>query len=186
MEYKNILNIDNRNDFRTWLMEHYHSEKECWVVAKRGKPQENQLNYLDAVEEALCFGWIDSTYGLVNGIRMQRFSPRTKKSNWTELNKERVKRLDKLGLMTEDGLKIVPKEEFVFDEELVKLMKENEVWEIFTSFPPLYQRIRFSNLLSTMNYSKDAFEKLFENFIKKTKEHQMYGEWNDYGRLLNY
>ena len=88
MQYDNVLYITTRADFRAWLAEHHDTAKECYVVCKRGRPgDENVLYYLDAVEEALCFGWIDSTVRKIDGISMQRFSPRSKKSNWTELNK---------------------------------------------------------------------------------------------------
>ena len=94
--------ITSRSDFRRWLTENHDTASEVWVCVRRGKPNDEAVFwYLDAVEEALCFGWIDSTNKLVDGVRMQRFSPRKKNSLWTELNKERVRRLEKLGLMTE-------------------------------------------------------------------------------------
>ncbi len=105
----NILDIKNRQQFRQWLIENHATERECWVVAKRGKTApDDALWYLDAVEEALCFGWIDSTLKSVNGEPLQRFGPRTKSGKWTELNKERCRRLEKLGLMTESGRKACP------------------------------------------------------------------------------
>ncbi len=76
---KKILDIRSRDEFRQWLMEHSASEKECWIAVKRGKtPPEDALWYLDAVEEALCFGWIDSTLKNVEGVSLQRFGPRSK------------------------------------------------------------------------------------------------------------
>ena len=91
----NILPAKNRKEFREWLVVNATSSSECWVNVKRGKPvYEDVFYYLDAVEEALCFGWIDSTHKEINGVRMQRFTPRKKNSPWTELNKERVCRLD--------------------------------------------------------------------------------------------
>ena len=64
----NILQIDNRKAFRRWLALHADNENECWVELKRGRPAaDDRFYYLDAVEEALCFGWIDSTYKLING-----------------------------------------------------------------------------------------------------------------------
>ncbi|MBR3311165.1 MAG: hypothetical protein IKG15_04980 [Solobacterium sp.] len=106
---KNILDIKNRRQFREWLMLHSETETSCWVDVKRGRPQDDDVfYYLDAVEEALCFGWIDSRQKLINGRRMQRFSPRKKYSPWTELNKERVRRLEKLGLMTDAGRAVLP------------------------------------------------------------------------------
>jgi len=106
---KNILQIDNRKDFRVWLALHADNEIECWVELKRGKPiDENTFYYLDAVEEALCFGWIDSIQKQIGGKSLQRFTPRKKNSTWTELNKERVRRLEKLGLMTDAGRAVLP------------------------------------------------------------------------------
>ena len=82
----NILDVNNRIEFREWLSLHADSENECWVELKRGKPTEPDFfYYLDAVEEALCFGWIDSTHKVIDGRRMQRFTPRKKNSPWTEL-----------------------------------------------------------------------------------------------------
>ena len=78
----------NRSEFRSWLAENSQIASECWVTVKRGKPtDETEFWYIDAVEEALCFGWIDSNHKLINGVRMQRFTPRKKNSPWTELNK---------------------------------------------------------------------------------------------------
>lgn len=77
---KNILELSTREQFRNWLSQHHLSEKECWIAVKRGKtPPDNALWYLDAVEEALCFGWIDSTLKNVDGTAFQRFGPRRKK-----------------------------------------------------------------------------------------------------------
>lgn len=75
-------------------MEHHNNAKECWVTVKKGKPSDDAfLYYLDAVEEALCFGWIDSTNRIHDGRTLKRFSPRKKSSQWSELNIERCRRL---------------------------------------------------------------------------------------------
>ena len=64
----NILQVKNRTAFREWLLSNAASESECWVELKRGKPaDDDQFYYLDAVEEALCFGWIDSTHKVIDG-----------------------------------------------------------------------------------------------------------------------
>ena len=80
------------------------------MVAKRGRPSDNTTFwYLDAVEEALCFGWIDSTTKKLSDIvTAQQFAKRRKNSNWTELNKKRCRRLEKLGLMTDSGRATLP------------------------------------------------------------------------------
>ena len=72
MEEHNILCIANRSEFRAWLEAHHASERECWVDVKRGRPVDDKhFWYLDAVEEALCFGWIDSRHKLIDGKRIQ-------------------------------------------------------------------------------------------------------------------
>ena len=98
----NILKAKNREELRLWLENNYETQKECWVIVKRGKSQnDDTFWYIDAVEEALCFGWIDSTVKkLDTGITIQRLSPRKKGSIWSELNKERCRRMEKLGKMT--------------------------------------------------------------------------------------
>ena len=103
----NILKAKNREELRLWLENNYETQKECWVIVKRGKPQnDDTFWYIDAVEEALCFGWIDSTVKkLDTGITIQRLSPRKKGSIWSELNKERCRRMEKLGKMTQAGKK---------------------------------------------------------------------------------
>ncbi|MBP5467493.1 MAG: thymidylate synthase [Clostridia bacterium] len=190
MEYKNILDIKNRQDFRRWLERNEKTESECWVAVKRGKPvDETVFYYIDAVEEALCFGWIDSTTKEIDGKRMQRFSPRKQGSLWTELNKERVRRLIKLGLMTDAGRKVLPplgKNSFQIDKGIEITMKNAGAWTTFKSFPPLYQRVRAYNVTFYKKRSPEAYEKALSHIIAETKKGKMFGEWNDYGRLLNY
>jgi len=184
---ENILEIKTREQFRLWLEINSTKEKECYIYLKRGKPTSNEFCYLDGVEEALCFGWIDSTLTKINGKNYQRFSPRTKNGKWTELNKERARRLIKLGKMTEIGIQSLPDLNAPFEPNLVivNAIKNEGVWDTFITFPELYQRIRLYNLNSYFN-DKISFEKSFSNFLKNTKAGKMYGEWNDYGRLIDY
>lgn len=186
----NVLQIKSKEEFRNWLLVNSSNETECWVMLKRGKPAEpGEFYYLDAVEVALCFGWIDSTQAIVDGVIMQRFTPRRKSSNWTELNKERVRRLEKLGLMTEAGRKALPSGKcmrFKLDPDVEEALKKARVYRKFKSFPPLYQRVKAGNLAFYKKRDAVAYEKMLKRLIVETKEGRMYGEWNDYGRLLNY
>ena len=189
MAYENVLNIYSRQDFRSWLEENCATEKECYVYAQRGKPtDENILWYIDAVEEALCFGWIDSTIRIIDGKTMQRFSPRNRKSNWTELNKERVRRLEKLGLMTDVGRAVLPDMDirFKIDKEIENELKKARIWTKFRKLHPLYQRIRASNLAFYKQHHPKSYEGMLKHIIEETKKENMYGNWNDYGRLLDY
>ena len=105
MEIVNLLHFKNRSELRQWLKENY-KEKCCWVVTYRSKcpPEWPAIPYIEVVEEALCFGWIDSTLKrLPDGRLAQRLSPRRAKSHWTQLNMDRCVDLEDIGLMTETG-----------------------------------------------------------------------------------
>ena len=95
----------NRNEWRLWLEENHSSEKEVWVVIQKKKSQRTGLRYEEAVEEAVCFGWIDSKMQSVDAKSFrQRFSPRKKNSIWSKKNKQTAKKMIKAGKMTEAGL----------------------------------------------------------------------------------
>ena len=106
MEIINLLHLSSRSELRWWLMENHDKEWCCWVVSYRGKcaPEWPAVPYVEVVEEALCFGWIDSTLKrLPDGRLVQRLSPRRPKSHWTQLNMDRCASLEARGLMTEAG-----------------------------------------------------------------------------------
>lgn len=105
MEVINLLHFSSRAQLRRWLEENHSRKRVCWVVTSRSKqPQEGVIPYIEVVEEALCFGWIDSTLKrLPDGRLAQRLSPRRRGSHWTELNKQRCAELERRGLMTDAG-----------------------------------------------------------------------------------
>ncbi len=105
MEVTNLLSFKSRGELRRWLIENHANARECWVVSyRKNQPEWDALPYLDIVEEALCFGWIDSTCKkLPDGRLAQRLSPRRKRSHWTVLNKQRCRDLENRGLMTPAG-----------------------------------------------------------------------------------
>lgn len=187
----NLLNAKNRDELRIWLEKNYKSEKECWVVVKRGRPKnDGTFWYIDAVEEAMCFGWIDSTTKKLNsGITVQKLAPRRKGSLWSELNKERCRRMEKLGRMTDAGRAVLPdmtKKGFVIDKDILSaLQADAEVWANFQNFPPLYQRVRIDTI-QIKKKEPALFQSRLQKFLDNTKVGVMYGEWNDNGRLLNY
>ena len=109
MEIHNLLDVKSRVELREWLIKNHKTEKECWVIVKRGKPTDDTTFwYIDAVEEALCFGWIDSTTKkIADGVTAQKLCPRNPRSNWSELNKARCRRMERMGLMTDAGRAVV-------------------------------------------------------------------------------
>lgn len=188
MEFNNILDCKSKEEFYNWLKNNHQTETECWIECKKGKIKDNDVfYYIDAVYMALCFGWIDSIHRNKDGKTLQKFSPRKKNSPWGELNKERCRWLIKQNLMTESGIKEMPDldEEFVIEDDILKLLKADEtIWNNFNRFPKLYQRIRISNIQRERK-KKDVFERMLKHFLEETKSNNIYGEWNDNGRLLN-
>ena len=188
MKIENLLNVQSRGELREWLMQNHQKENECWVVVKRGKPiNDETFWYIDAVEEALCFGWIDSTTKkLSENITAQKLCPRRPRSNWSELNKERCRRMERLGLMTDAGRAVLPdmsESGFRIDNEILQQLQADPiVWGNFCRLPELYKRVR----IDTMHIKKkqpELFKKRLAKFIENTRKGILYGEWNDNGRL---
>jgi uncharacterized protein YdeI (YjbR/CyaY-like superfamily) len=98
----------DRAEWRAWLAEHHASAPGVWLVyLKKGSGQAS-VRYDEAVEEALCFGWIDSVTRTLDAARYQQvFTPRKRRSPWSQSNKERVARLSAQGLMAPAGLAAV-------------------------------------------------------------------------------
>ena len=110
MEITTLLETDDRAALCSWMEKNHQKEREVWVATYRGRqPMEDALPYVEVVEEALCYGWIDSTCKrLPDGRLAQRLSPRRKNSHWTERNRERCLELEQRGLMTEAGKNALP------------------------------------------------------------------------------
>lgn len=91
-----------------WLQRNHESRSEVWVVFYKRHTDEPTLSYGDAVEEALCFGWVDGVKRSIDAQRYtHRFSPRAPASKWSALNRERAKRMEQAGRMTEAGRKAI-------------------------------------------------------------------------------
>jgi uncharacterized protein YdeI (YjbR/CyaY-like superfamily) len=94
-----------RAEWRAWLEVNHASEKSVWLVFNKKTSGLPHVSYEESVEEALCFGWVDSKPAKVDEVRSSLyFAPRKPKSGWSRPNKERVARLLEAGLMTEAGL----------------------------------------------------------------------------------
>jgi uncharacterized protein YdeI (YjbR/CyaY-like superfamily) len=94
----------SRAEWRSWLEKHHAIEKEIWLVYAKKHTGEPTVRYAEAVEEAICFGWIDTTvHPLDDSYYLQRFTPRTNLRNWSEINLERFNRMVAQGRMTEAG-----------------------------------------------------------------------------------
>jgi uncharacterized protein YdeI (YjbR/CyaY-like superfamily) len=108
MEQEARIHPDSRADWRAWLEEHQSDASGVWLVSWKARLHRPTVSYEEAVEEALCFGWIDGKTRRVDDERtMVRFSPRRRGSVWARSNKERVARLEAAGMMAEAGRRAV-------------------------------------------------------------------------------
>jgi uncharacterized protein YdeI (YjbR/CyaY-like superfamily) len=111
MEIGETLYVTTRERLRKWFEKNHNSKKEIWLIQYKKATKKPSIGYVEAVEEAICFGWIDGFEKSMDAERYAtRFSPRRPKSNWTETNKERARRMIAEGKMTEAGLAALPKD----------------------------------------------------------------------------
>ena len=105
MKITEKLYVTNKDDWRAWLRKHHDTKKEVWLIYFKRHTGKSRIPYDDAVEEALCFGWIDSIVQKIDNEKFaQKFTPRKGKSKWSELNKRRARKMIKEGKMTKAGL----------------------------------------------------------------------------------
>ena len=178
MEIGKTFYAKTRRQWRAWLTRHAATEREIWLLyytRDSGKPF---VAYNDAVEEALCFGWIDSILKKHGpDSRVQRFTPRRPGSKLSEMNKERVRRLIADGKMTPAGIAaagVVDEPYKVPPDILRALKKDKETWENFQRFPESYQRIRIGWIDNSRN-SPEFFERRLNYFLKMTKQNKRFG-----------
>ena len=112
MEIGGTLYVATRKEFREWLEKNHKDKPEIWLIQYRKATKKPSLSLAEAVEEAMCFGWTESIgfKGLDAERYVTRFTPRLPKSNWTEKNRTRARRLIAEGKMTEAGLATLPKD----------------------------------------------------------------------------
>lgn len=187
MEITETFKPKNRSEWREWLQANHTKTSEIWLLFDK-RSDVPSVEYLDAIEEAICFGWIDGIAKKNSEFETaQRLTPRRKRGNWTELNKARARRLIRLGLMTDAGQLTLPDlnaNVFISDDIIISLKAEPGAWEYFESFPSLYQRVRIG-YIEEMRKQPAEFEKRLRNFIAKTAAGKMFGNWNDGGRLTD-
>ncbi len=150
------LYVTSRDEWRAWLEKNHSAEKEIWLIYYKKHTGKPRISYDHAVEEALCFGWIDSTVKRVDDeIFMQKFTPRKEKSNWSETNKKRAAKMIKQERMTAAGLEKIgaaKKNGRWKDSSLIynpartppelksALVKNKKAFEFYQSLAPTYKK----------------------------------------------
>ncbi len=192
MKLGKTLRVTNRKAWRTWLSQHHNKEREIWLAYAKQHTGKSSIAYIDAVEEALCFGWIDSTAKRIDeNFYAQRFSPRKSTNQWSQQNIERVRRLVKLRKMTPAGLAAIKnpgallksKKVEIAPDILRALQRDRQVWTNFQKFPDDYKRIRIAFIESRRKRGVAEFQRSLNYFLKQTKMNRqfVFGERKDNG-----
>lgn len=179
MEITQTLYVTDRKDWRDWLKQHYETEKEIWLIYPRKATGKPRIEYNDVVEEALCFGWIDSIVKkLDENHTVQRFSPRKPKAKYSQANIERLRDLvakKKVIKEVAETLGDLLNEEFVIPLDILKAIKANkEAWKNFQKFSDSYIRIRVA-FIDGARHRPEEFKKRLRYFIEMTEKNKMFG-----------
>ena len=179
MEITKTFYAKDRREWRQWLKKNYKTAKDIWLVYYRKEIGKPRVPYNDAVEEALCFGWIDSTVKKIDEEKFaQRFSPRNPRSNYSQANKERLKKLlnqKKVIASVRKTLEKISEEVFEIPTDIIKEIKKNkEAWKNFQKFSDSYKRIRIAYLVGSRSRPTE-FKKRLNYFIKMTAANKQFG-----------
>jgi uncharacterized protein YdeI (YjbR/CyaY-like superfamily) len=150
-----VVQPKDRAAWRRWLSRHHGRDRGVWLLVHKKGSRSDGLTYEDAVLEALCFGWIDSTANRFDEDRFKQwFSPRKPKSVWSAINKERVAGLNDAGLMRPPGL------------DAIEAAKANGSWAALDRSDALVMPVDLAEALAAQ---LDA-ERHFEAFPPSTKK----------------
>jgi len=174
---KNILFCRDRKEWRDWLAEHFETENEIWFVFPTLASGERGVSYNDAVEEALCFGWIDGRAGRLDEAHgLRRFTPRRKGSPYSQPNIERLIFLDQQDMIhpkIKPTVENIIRESFVFPQDILdEIQKDPTAWANYNTFSEPYKRIRVA-YINAARKRPEEFQKRLANFIAKTKENKL-------------
>ena len=164
----------DRKEWRAWLSGHFETSREIWLIYPMKGSGEESILYNDAVEEALCFGWIDSIVKHTDPLhRAQRFSPRRKNSPYSRLNIERLIWLDERNMIhpsVRPSVLPLITEPFEYPEDIMEIIEgDMKACENFRSFTPSYKRIRIAYIDAARNRPEE-FNRRLNNFMDKTRQ----------------
>jgi uncharacterized protein YdeI (YjbR/CyaY-like superfamily) len=191
MKLGTTLYVTNRKQWRSWLAENHKTAPEIWLIYYKKDSGKPRIPYNDAVDEALCYGWIDSILKPIDqNCYAQRFSPRRKNRPLSPMNKERVRRLIAAKKMTRFGLNSIQqdidevaskstrskklKDSKLPDDILDALKADPIVWQNFQKFPKSYQHIRVG-WIDGARKRPIEFQKRLRYFIKMTAQNKKFG-----------
>nr|WP_295927598.1 YdeI/OmpD-associated family protein [uncultured Dyadobacter sp.] len=144
-----VFSPANRREWREWLQENHSRESAVWLVYHKKTAQAPTITWSEAVDESLCFGWIDSLAKPVDSERyMQFFSKRKPGGGWSKINKEKIRKLTEAGLMTQAGL------------DAIETARQNGSWTLLDEVEELIVPDDLGNALAQHPVAQSFFQKL--------------------------
>jgi uncharacterized protein YdeI (YjbR/CyaY-like superfamily) len=187
MDIGRTLYVTNRKAWRTWLAKNHGKRRDIWLIYYKKGSSKPRIPYNQAVEEALCYGWIDSITKPIDGKKYaQRFSPRKPNASWSAMNVERLRRLIRQKKVRSAGMKAARSvlEEvqrkratplIVIPPDILKVLKSDPVvWKNFSRFPASYKRIRIGWIEASRNHP-EFFQKRLQYFLRMTARNRRFG-----------
>lgn len=194
MEIGEVYYPPDRASWRSWLAEHHAQRTEIWLLRFLKSTGRPSIAYDDLVEECLCFGWIDGVSKKFEAeSHVQRITPRRVRGSYlSELNRQRIWKLQRLGLMTPAGLAPIadqigsPDDPFEIPGWIVDALRsEEDAWERFEAFPRLYRRLKVGWITEPRGIAgQSESRKRLQHLIRMTLQGKRYGteplvEWED-------
>ncbi|MDR1456575.1 MAG: YdeI/OmpD-associated family protein [Puniceicoccales bacterium] len=170
------------DEWRKWLDENGIKKRGIWLLFPHKNTKRPRISYFEALEEALCFGWIDGMVKSYDATTLsQRFSPRAAKSSWSEVNKQHARLLIATGKMTSAGHAVLPDldvDSYVAPEDILEILrKDKAIWKNFCAFPTYYRNIRIAALDQCRKHSPERFSKMLTHFMEQTRRDRLYGRF---------
>lgn len=184
MEITEVFYPKTRKEWRDWLLANHQNKTEIWLQRFKKATGKPCITYDELVEECLCFGWIDGVVKKYDDeSNVQRITPRRKKKTFlSELNRQRVWKLQRLGLMLPVGLAPIqdqlgsPDDPFEIPDWVEAQLKEDPVvWENFRQFSHFYRRLKVGWIMECYPQRKEESQKRLNYLIQNTKKGKMYG-----------
>ncbi len=179
LDKKDLFYAPNRKIWRAWLKAHYRSGKEIYLVYYKEHTGKPRVTYNEAVEEALCFGWIDSTVRRIDEDRYaQRFSPRNPRTPYSQANKERLAALIAKGKVAREVLAALgnppPKRFRAPPDILSAIQADPAARKNYRKFSPGYKRIRIA-FIDGARKRPAEFQKRLQYFLRMTAKNKQFG-----------
>lgn len=172
-----LFYTSERSEWRVYLAEHFESSQEIWFVFPTRASGEKCLSYNDAVEEALCFGWIDGQAGALDERHhIRRFTPRRPGSPYSRPNIERLCWLEAQGMIhpkVRESVLPVINAPFAYPDDILAALREDAaVWENYERFSEPYKRIRVA-YIEAARKRPEEFRKRLRSFVEKTRQNKL-------------